>query len=235
MAPVRSSCHVKQAVNQPVPCTTTFVRHQQVSTVHVCHSKLVCSAHCHASLPHHSAAGFYKAVTVQALTFTDLRTPGTPNMFVAAGPVLQIVCMCQEMRGLRCDSILGFKLLCLTPSKATDTPEDRNNPVLLYNKMELKDMITNFTLEVESQVKIYSLFVRFRFFFFYTILRLSYVLFLDCAFGLVPKVFDWRYFTAKIMDTVNISIPDTEKIINYSPNYYRKLNSVLARYTKRSV
>ncbi len=167
MAPVRSSCHVKQAVNQPVPCTTTFVRHQQVSTVHVCHSKLVCSAHCHASLPHHSAAGFYKAVTVQALTFTDLRPPGTPNMFVAAGPVLQIVCMCQEMRGLRCDSILGFKLLCLTPSKATDTPEDRNNPVLLYNKMELQDMITNFTLEVESQVKIYSLFVRFHFFFFF--------------------------------------------------------------------
>lgn len=38
-------------------------------------------------------------------------------------------------------------------SKATDTPEDRNNPVLLYNKMELGDLNTNFTLEVDSKVK----------------------------------------------------------------------------------
>lgn len=49
------------------------------------------------------------------------------------------------------------------------------------------------------------------------------------------KVFDWSYFTAKIMDTVNISVPDTEKVINYSPNYYRRLNLILARYSKRSV
>lgn len=35
------------------------------------------------------------------------------------------------------------------------------------------------------------------------------------------------------MDTVNISVPDTEKVINYSPNYYRRLNLVLARYNKR--
>uniref|UniRef100_A0A8C9ZJP8 Neprilysin n=1 Tax=Sander lucioperca TaxID=283035 RepID=A0A8C9ZJP8_SANLU len=77
-------------------------------------------------------------------------------------------------------------------ANATDTPEDRNNPVLLYNKMELGDLNANFTLEVESQV------------------------------------FDWSYFTAKIMDTVNISIPDTEKVINYSPNYYRRLNLILS-------
>lgn len=38
-------------------------------------------------------------------------------------------------------------------SKATDTPEDRNNPVLLYNKMELGDLNANFSLEVELQVK----------------------------------------------------------------------------------
>lgn len=37
------------------------------------------------------------------------------------------------------------------------------------------------------------------------------------------------------MDTVNISVPDTEKVINYSPNYYRRLNLILARYSKRSV
>lgn len=37
------------------------------------------------------------------------------------------------------------------------------------------------------------------------------------------------------MDTVNISVPDTEKVINYSPNYYRRLNVILARYNKRSV
>ncbi|XP_023258212.1 neprilysin isoform X1 [Seriola lalandi dorsalis] len=84
-------------------------------------------------------------------------------------------------------------------ANATDTPEDRNNPVLLYNKMELGDLNANFTLEVESQV------------------------------------FDWSYFTAKIMDTVNISVPDTEKVINYSPNYYRRLNLILARYTKRDL
>uniref|UniRef100_A0A8D0D635 Neprilysin n=1 Tax=Sander lucioperca TaxID=283035 RepID=A0A8D0D635_SANLU len=84
-------------------------------------------------------------------------------------------------------------------ANATDTPEDRNNPVLLYNKMELGDLNANFTLEVESQV------------------------------------FDWSYFTAKIMDTVNISIPDTEKVINYSPNYYRRLNLILARYNKRDL
>ncbi|XP_068173675.1 neprilysin-like isoform X3 [Antennarius striatus] len=84
-------------------------------------------------------------------------------------------------------------------ANATDTPEDRNNPVLLYNKMELGDLNANFTLEVDS------------------------------------KVFDWSYFTAKIMDTVNISVPDTEKIINYSPNYYKRLNLVLTRYTKRDL
>lgn len=84
-------------------------------------------------------------------------------------------------------------------ANATDTPEDRNSPVLLYNKMELGDLNANFTLEVES------------------------------------KVFNWSYFTAKIMDTVNISIPDTEKVINYSPNYFRRLNLVLAKYTKRDI
>uniref|UniRef100_A0AAQ5ZZ99 Neprilysin n=1 Tax=Amphiprion ocellaris TaxID=80972 RepID=A0AAQ5ZZ99_AMPOC len=80
-------------------------------------------------------------------------------------------------------------------ANATDTPEDRNNPVLLYNKMELGDLNANFTLEI----------------------------------------FDWSYFTAKIMGTVNISIPDTEKVINYSPNYYRRLNLVLSKYTKRDL
>lgn len=84
-------------------------------------------------------------------------------------------------------------------ANATDTPEDRNNPVLLYNKMELGDMNANFTLEVET------------------------------------KTFNWSYFTAKIMNTVNITVPDTEKIINYSPNYYRKLNGLLAKYTKRDL
>ncbi|XP_074498372.1 neprilysin-like isoform X2 [Sebastes fasciatus] len=84
-------------------------------------------------------------------------------------------------------------------ANATDTPEDRNNPVLLYNKMELGDLNANFTLEVES------------------------------------RVFDWSYFTAKIMDTVNITVPDTEKVINYSPNYFRRLNLILAKYNKRDL
>uniref|UniRef100_A0A3B5BLQ8 Neprilysin n=1 Tax=Stegastes partitus TaxID=144197 RepID=A0A3B5BLQ8_9TELE len=84
-------------------------------------------------------------------------------------------------------------------ANATDTPEDRNNPVLLYNKMELGDLNANFTLEVDS------------------------------------RVFDWSYFTGKIMGTVNISVPNTEKVINYSPNYYRRLNLVLSKYNKRDL
>ncbi|XP_013866571.1 neprilysin isoform X3 [Austrofundulus limnaeus] len=84
-------------------------------------------------------------------------------------------------------------------ANATDTPEDRNNPILLYNKMELGNLNANFTLEVES------------------------------------KVFNWIYFTRKIMNTVNINIPSTEQVINYSPNYYRRLNLVLAKYSKRDL
>lgn len=63
---------------------------------------LYCSALLTAMLhfPSFLAAGFNKAVTIRDLTFTDLRPPGTANMFVAAGPALQIVCMCQETRGL---------------------------------------------------------------------------------------------------------------------------------------
>ncbi|KAM9318246.1 neprilysin-like isoform 2-T2 [Pholidichthys leucotaenia] len=84
-------------------------------------------------------------------------------------------------------------------ANATDAPEIRNNPVLLYNKMELRDLNANFTLEVESQV------------------------------------FNWTYFTNKIMGAVGITVTDTEKVINYSPNYYRRLKLVLAKYTKRDI
>lgn len=48
--------------------------------------------------------------------------------------------------------LLICKPLCFALSKATDTPEDRNNPVLLYNKMELGDLNANFSLEIESKV-----------------------------------------------------------------------------------
>lgn len=113
--------------------------------------------------------------------------------------------------------------------------------MLLYNKMELGDLNANFTLEVESQVK--------KKFFMYHSLLFSFHI--DTSFSslsssplylwgdlkkkqqLLLKLFDWSYFTAKIMNTVNISVPDTEKVINYSPNYYRRLNLILAKYTKR--
>lgn len=78
-------------------------------------------------------------------------------MFVAAGPRAGVCCSCMNVSGE------GWVMLrqgswFLTPvsllfSQATDTPEDRNNPVLLYNKMELGDLNANFTLEVESGVK----------------------------------------------------------------------------------
>ncbi|XP_064816634.1 neprilysin-like [Oncorhynchus masou masou] len=47
------------------------------------------------------------------------------------------------------------------------------------------------------------------------------------------QVFDWSYFTRKIMGTVGITVPDTENVINYAPNYFRRLNPILAKYTKR--
>nr|XP_046149650.1 neprilysin-like isoform X2 [Oncorhynchus gorbuscha] len=84
-------------------------------------------------------------------------------------------------------------------ANATDTPEDRNNPVLLYNNMELGVLNANFSLEVDTEV------------------------------------FDWSYFTRKIMGTVGITVPDTENVINYAPNYFRRLNPVLAKYTKRDL
>uniref|UniRef100_A0A3P9N4F1 Neprilysin n=1 Tax=Poecilia reticulata TaxID=8081 RepID=A0A3P9N4F1_POERE len=84
-------------------------------------------------------------------------------------------------------------------ANATDTPEDRNNPVLLYNKMELGELNRNFTLEIDSQK------------------------------------FNWSYFTAKIMETVNVTVPESEIIINNYPNYFRKLKTVLAKYTKRDL
>lgn len=140
---------------------------------------------------------------------------------------------CTHVSGNR-EVVTAFLIftLRLALSKATDTPEDRNNPVLLYNKMDLGDLNANFTLEVESQVKINSLSVSVSpgFFLFMFISSFLSVIFLKNSF---LKVFDWSYFTAKIMNTVNISVPDTEKVINYSPNYYRRLNTVLAKYTKR--
>uniref|UniRef100_A0A674NBZ2 Neprilysin n=1 Tax=Takifugu rubripes TaxID=31033 RepID=A0A674NBZ2_TAKRU len=47
--------------------------------------------------------------------------------------------------------------------------------------------------------------------------------------------FNWSYFTAKIMNTVNVTIPETEKIMNYAPNYFRRLNHILAKYSKRDL
>uniref|UniRef100_A0A673HYE4 Neprilysin n=1 Tax=Sinocyclocheilus rhinocerous TaxID=307959 RepID=A0A673HYE4_9TELE len=84
-------------------------------------------------------------------------------------------------------------------ANATDTPEDRNNPVLLYNKMPLEILNNNFTLEFDS------------------------------------RVFNWTLFTNKIMDTVGIPITDSEEVIVYAPNYFKRLNPVLAKYTKRDV
>ncbi|XP_010900959.1 neprilysin isoform X1 [Esox lucius] len=84
-------------------------------------------------------------------------------------------------------------------ANATDTPEDRNNPVLQYNKMNLGVLNANFSLEVDT------------------------------------KMFNWSYFTNTIMDTVGITVPDTESVINYAPNYYRRLNPILNKYTKRDL
>uniref|UniRef100_A0A6Q2YAU3 Neprilysin n=1 Tax=Esox lucius TaxID=8010 RepID=A0A6Q2YAU3_ESOLU len=49
------------------------------------------------------------------------------------------------------------------------------------------------------------------------------------------QMFNWSYFTNTIMDTVGITVPDTESVINYAPNYYRRLNPILNKYTKRDL
>lgn len=47
------------------------------------------------------------------------------------------------------------------------------------------------------------------------------------------QVFNWTLFTNKIMDTVGVPITDSEEVIVYAPNYFKRLNPVLAKYTKR--
>lgn len=47
------------------------------------------------------------------------------------------------------------------------------------------------------------------------------------------QVFNWTFFTNKIMDTVKIPVTDREEVIVYAPNYLKRLNPVLAKYTKR--
>ncbi|KAG9348143.1 hypothetical protein JZ751_001878 [Albula glossodonta] len=84
-------------------------------------------------------------------------------------------------------------------ANATDTPEDRNNPVLLYNKMQLRVLSENFTLQIDS------------------------------------KEFNWTRFTNNIMRTVNITVNDDEQVIVYAPNYFLRLNTVLAKYSARDV
>ncbi|KAI1893881.1 hypothetical protein AGOR_G00128220 [Albula goreensis] len=84
-------------------------------------------------------------------------------------------------------------------ANATDTPEDRNNPVLLYNKMQLRVLSENFTLQIAS------------------------------------KEFNWTRFTNNIMRTVNITVNDDEQVIVYAPNYFLRLNTVLAKYSARDV
>uniref|UniRef100_A0A8C1VRJ9 Neprilysin n=1 Tax=Cyprinus carpio TaxID=7962 RepID=A0A8C1VRJ9_CYPCA len=51
----------------------------------------------------------------------------------------------------------------------------------------------------------------------------------------IANVFNWTLFTNKIMDTVGIPITDSEEVIVYAPNYFKRLNPVLAKYTKRDV
>lgn len=121
---------------------------------------------------------------------------------------------------------LSRLFLLLSYSQATDTQEDRNHPGFLYNKMDLGDLNANFTIEVDSQVK-YSDFAAF--------FSSPCTLFTCFCFQTLLKKFNWSYFTAKIMNTVNVTIPETEKIMNYAPNYFRRLNHILAKYSKRSV
>uniref|UniRef100_A0A8C2G839 Neprilysin n=1 Tax=Cyprinus carpio TaxID=7962 RepID=A0A8C2G839_CYPCA len=46
---------------------------------------------------------------------------------------------------------------------------------------------------------------------------------------LLCEVFNWTLFTNKIMDTVGIPITDSEEVIVYAPNYFKRLNPLLAK------
>lgn len=74
-------------------------------------------------------------------------------MLAAVGPAPNYLRVSGNRKVMLRSTFLISSFFCLALSKATDTPEDRNNPVLLYNKMELGDLNANFSLEVESQVK----------------------------------------------------------------------------------
>uniref|UniRef100_A0A665TEQ4 Neprilysin n=1 Tax=Echeneis naucrates TaxID=173247 RepID=A0A665TEQ4_ECHNA len=114
-------------------------------------------------------------------------------------------------------------------SYSTSIQPENNHPPVSSNLTPLDYMwvVFFFCLSQFDQQTKYAISFSFTF--------LLLIFLLLCAFGPTLKTFNWSYFTAKIMDTVNISIPDTEKIINYSPNYYRRLNLILTRYTKRDL
>lgn len=84
-------------------------------------------------------------------------------------------------------------------ANATNTTEERNNPVLMYNKMQLGALMENFTLNFKS------------------------------------GVFNWTYFSNQILETVGLSVNDTEDVVVYAPNYLRKLNSILDNYSTREL
>lgn len=46
-------------------------------------------------------------------------------------------------------------------------------------------------------------------------------------------MFNWTYFTNKIMETVNLTVTDAEDIVVYAPNYLRKLSAILDKYSTR--
>lgn len=117
VAPVRSRCRVKQAINQPDPYTATFFRHQQVSTVHVCHSVLVPlrSLPCFTCPP----LGCWVFTSQSPFELWHLQTwspLGLQICLLLLDTALQIVCLCQETGGVCCDSSLDFQLLCLAHS-----------------------------------------------------------------------------------------------------------------------
>ncbi|XP_076138077.1 neprilysin-like isoform X1 [Alosa pseudoharengus] len=48
-------------------------------------------------------------------------------------------------------------------------------------------------------------------------------------------VFNWTHFINKIMETVNLTVTDAEDIVVYAPNYLRKLNAIINKYSTRQI
>lgn len=150
MASVGSSCSVKQAFYQPEmkKKKQLFLDITRVPFLLFCP---LCSLQC--STPPTPGCWIYKGITIQNSDIYGPEASRDSSHACCCGTCTKLFACVRKEEGYVETTFLISSFFCLALSKATDTPEDRNNPVLLYNKMELGDLNANFSLEVDLQVK----------------------------------------------------------------------------------